>query len=115
MGFFGALLNYAPSVLNLGAHIEWWASIGQFSSHTTLLFWVPQHTIAPWIVTAVLLLVVERNLGRQVLWFLAALSFLWSPMASLGLVPFLALIFIRDVFNQQSVAFNSANFLQDPF
>jgi len=112
--FFGALLNYAPSVLNLGAHIEWWASIGQFSSHTTLLFWVPQHTIAPWIVTAVLLLVVERNLGRQVLWFLAALSFLWSPMASLGLVPFLALIFIRDVFNQQSVAFNSANFFAGP-
>lgn len=94
--FFGALITYGSERLSVGTHIEWWASIGQFSSSTTLLFWVPQHVIAPWIVTASLLLTLQRDVGQGVIWFLAALSFLWSPIASLGLLPFLGLCAVRD-------------------
>jgi hypothetical protein len=61
-----------------------------------LLFWVPQHALAPWIVTAAILLVLERNLGQSLIWFLAAMSLLWSPVASLGLLPFLLIIAVRE-------------------
>lgn len=95
--FLGALLSYGNGALTPGLHIEWWASLGQFSSTTTLLFWVPQHTLAPWIVTSAILLVLERQIGQQIIWLLAAMSLLWSPVASLGLLPFLVILAVREL------------------
>jgi len=111
----GALLNYPIDVLIPGTHIEWWAKIGQFSSHTTLLFWVPQHVLAPWLATAFLLLALKRQLGIESILLIAAFSFLWSPMASLGLLPFLAVLFGFIFENNRSTAFiNSTNFFVAP-
>lgn len=92
----GALTTNNSQYLEPGAHIEWWAGIGQFSSHTTLLFWVPQHVIAPWLATSFLLLAILRNIERTAVPTIAALSFLWSPIASLGLLPFLIILAIFD-------------------
>lgn len=111
----GALLTYPIDVLAPGTHIEWWASIGQFSSHTTLLFWVPQHVLAPWIATAFLLLALKRSLGTESILLIAAFSFLWSPMASLGLLPFLGLLLILNIsIGRASSYLNSTNFFVAP-
>ncbi|NBO39106.1 hypothetical protein EBU99_11045 [bacterium] len=112
----GAALTYSSEILTPGTHIEWWASIGQFSSNTTLLFWVPQHVIAPWLMTSLLLLLLHRGIGHKSVLFLAACAFLWSPIACLGLLPFIAALFVRDIFTDKGANFlSSANFFVPPF
>lgn len=85
--------NYRDAVL--GTHIEWWANIAQFSSHTTLLFWVPQHVIAPWIVASYILFLLNSKNTQHSLLLFASISFLWSPIASLGLLPFIAIVIVK--------------------
>lgn len=115
MDYFGALLNYGPETTQLGTHLEWWASIGQFSSNTTLLFWVPQHVLAPWLTTSALLLVLKRGSGAELIWCLTALSFLWSPMASLGLLPFLTILSVKTLMTRQySSTLTVSNFFIGP-
>ena len=73
-------------------HIEVWAGgVLQYSSHTTLLFWTPQHAIAGWI-GAALVLHAAGGTGRvRGLGCLLALTALWSPLVTLGLLPLAAL------------------------
>jgi hypothetical protein len=72
----------------LGQHIEWWASFAQYSSNSTLMFWVPNHALPAWLG---LLLALRhwrtRELARMALMLAAAIS-LWSPLSAAGLVPF---------------------------
>jgi hypothetical protein len=111
----GALLNYPSEVLSPGTHIEWWAKVAQFSSHTTLLFWVPQHVLAPWLATAFLLLAVLRNLGSESIFLIAAFAFLWSPIASLGLLPFLGAMLVLQFMGNRGEGFiNSTNVFVAP-
>jgi hypothetical protein len=73
------------------AHVEWWARIYQYSSHTTQLFWVPQHALAPWIVTGALI-GTSRFPGQfdRFVPILPAACLLWSPFATVGLMPIAA-------------------------
>jgi hypothetical protein len=72
----------------LGEHIEWWASFAQYSSNSTLMFWVPNHALPAWLG---LLLALRHwrtpELARMSLMLAAAIS-LWSPLSAVGLVPF---------------------------
>ncbi len=88
----GTLFNHNYSEAPLGTHIEWWAQIAQFSSHTTLLFWVPQHVIAPWLIASYILFLLNKNQTRHSLLLFSSFSFLWSPIASIGLLPFIAIV-----------------------
>ena len=69
-------------------HIEWWALFAQYSSASTLLFWVPNHALPAWLG---LLLVLRhwrtRELACMSLMLAAAVA-LWSPLSAVGLVPF---------------------------
>lgn len=113
--FFGAILTYGIERIPLGTHIEWWASIGQFSSSTTLLFWVPQHALAPWLVTVSFLTLSSFQIGYQFIFLFAALAFLWSPIASLGLLPFLAIfIFTQRKTDQWRKFISVSNFALAP-
>ena len=71
-----------------GQHVEWWASFAQYSSNSTLLFWVPNHALPAWLG---LLLALRHwrtpELARLSLLLAAAIT-LWSPLATLGLLPF---------------------------
>jgi len=72
----------------VGQHIEWWASFAQYSSNSTLMFWVPNHALPAWLG----LLMVLRHwrtpeLARMSLMLAAAIA-LWSPLSAAGLVPF---------------------------
>lgn len=72
----------------LGQHVEWWASFVQYSSNSTLMFWVPNHALPAWLG---LLLALRhwrtRELARMTLMLAASIS-LWSPLSAIGLVPF---------------------------
>lgn len=74
--------------------IRWWAgpTTWSYSSNMALLFWVPQQALGGWIATAILLQGMRRdnNPGRSTQWFYLALSAIWSPLVSIGLLPLLA-------------------------
>ena len=72
-------------------HLELWINKSQFSSHITMMFWVPQHAMAGWL-CAVLFLLWQR--GKLAVGpFAAAIPMLaiWSPLAIMGAVPFAAI------------------------
>jgi hypothetical protein len=69
---------------------EWWAGhfLFAYESHATLFLWVPQHAI-PGLIGILLLLPTEGCEPRRAsLGLIGAAALLWSPFATLGLVPF---------------------------
>ncbi|MBF0300236.1 MAG: hypothetical protein HQK51_16055 [Oligoflexia bacterium] len=88
----------------LSQHIEWWATLWQYSSNTTLLFWVPQHSIPSQLITALILnSIISRSLlSFSITPFLISLSLLWSPWISFGILPFFAYEFFQKVFQKNS-------------
>jgi hypothetical protein len=72
----------------LGQHLEWWAVFAQYSSNSTLMFWVPNHALPAWLG---LLLALRHwrtpELARMTPMLAAAIA-LWSPLSAAGLVPF---------------------------
>lgn len=78
-----SLLPLNPSDDSLYLHVEWWAGLGayQLSSNTTLLFWVFNQTVIPWICTCMLLL--SRNVSSVALIVVACLAS--GPYAGVGL------------------------------
>jgi len=94
------------------AHVERWAQHWQYSSNTTLMFWVPQHALCGWIGAA---LVMRAALGRRSshsLVFLLGLCALWSPFVAIGLAPLvLAALFAT----RARAAFSLGNLVAAPF
>jgi len=82
----------------LGEHIEWWMPYIQYSSNSTLLFWVPNHAIPAWLGTILILRHWQRPELARITPLLAAAIPLWSPLAAIGLFPFFvfALAWQRD-------------------
>lgn len=74
-----------------GSHLEWWIRQYQYSSHSTLLFWVPNHALPGWLAAALFL----RHWKQPAFLAMAPLSLavlpLWSPFALIGIAPFMAL------------------------
>jgi hypothetical protein len=68
-------------------HVEWWSAGLQYSSNSTLLFWVPNHGLPGWIAAGWLWRF--RNhpafLARLPTLFLPLM--LWSPLVAVGLLP----------------------------
>jgi hypothetical protein len=81
------LLTRTGSLPWPGQHMEWWAAKMQYSSNTTLLFWVPNHALPGWIAAAWLWRFREnsRFLARLPILFLPVM--VWSPLTALGLLP----------------------------
>jgi hypothetical protein len=87
----GTWLHHLP--LKPGRHIEWWTGrFFQYSSMTSQLFWVPQHALAAWLGTALLLdpLMQGRSGSahpRINYHWGPILCMLWSPFALIGFLP----------------------------
>ena len=73
---------------SLGQHIEWWALFAQYSSNTTLLFWVPNHALSAWLPTILILRHWQSPKLAKMTPLLTAAIPLWSPLAAIGLFPF---------------------------
>jgi len=91
LGFGGLdLLGYLAINRQLpvvGEHIEWWAGFAQFSSNSTLLYWVPNHALPAWLGTVLVLRHWRGSELARLAPLLGACIPLWSPLAALGLVP----------------------------
>jgi hypothetical protein len=90
--------------LQMTDHLEWWADRFQYSSHTTQLFWVPNHALPGWIATALLLKNFDRPRFMGVLPMLVALLPLWSPLTAVGFLPLAAACWLRQLVLQRSFA-----------
>jgi hypothetical protein len=75
-------------------HLEWWAERYQYSSHTTQLFWVPNHALPGWLATMLLLRNHQNASFMRTLPVLVAVMPLWSPLTALGFLPFAAVAFV---------------------
>jgi hypothetical protein len=71
-----------------GEHIEWWAQFAQYSSNSTLLFWVPNHALPAWLGMLLVLRHWRTPALARIAPMLAATIPLWSPLAAIGLAPF---------------------------
>jgi len=89
----------AGEALKLGTseHLEWWNYYLQYSSNTTLLYWVPQHTVGTWVL-AILLLLIKDDKGKVIHYLLESASLLiTSPFGAVGLFPFILYFCLRDI------------------
>jgi hypothetical protein len=86
---------------HLGQHLEWWGKFFQYSSSTTLLFWVPNHALPGWL-GAALLWRHRRDPGLAgFLPYLALATPFWSPFALIGLLPFLLAVLVPWLLRRQ--------------
>jgi len=69
-------------------HLEAWSPLAQYSSSSTLLFWVPNHALPAWMGTALILRLWRRPELARIAPLMAATIPLWSPLAAIGLFPF---------------------------
>jgi hypothetical protein len=77
-------------------HLDPWANIWQYSSNSTLLFWVPHQALAGWIMTGMILYCLVMLRRRELILLPLGLSAFWSPFITLGIVPYLVLDFLID-------------------
>jgi len=84
----GTLLRVPGAVAHwdITRHLEWWAARYQYSSMTTQLFWVPNHALGAWLGIGILCR--RRDGVDSLLPMIVVAVSLWSPLAALGLVPF---------------------------
>jgi hypothetical protein len=83
----GILLRGGP-MFRPADHLEWWAGSWQYSSNTSLLFWVPHQALGGWLTTALLLGGVVGGRSRRAAPVELAGALLWSPFVFLGALPF---------------------------
>jgi hypothetical protein len=82
-------MTFMHAAFVMPADIGGWMETFQYSSTMTLIFWVPNHALAGWFFTALLLLWDRRQIGIGLLAAGAVLAGFWSPFASMGAAPFL--------------------------
>ncbi len=79
---------------DITTHVDFWPEIFQYSSNTTLLYWVPQHTIIAWLLTGVIADTIYHPQNLRFLGMTIAASSMWSPFSVVGIAPFFVLIVI---------------------
>lgn len=80
---------------DVGAHLEWWATIFQYSSQTTQLFWVPNHALPGWIAVAWLLRQDPRRVPVAPAVLFVVLTPLWAPLTALGIAALVGVALVR--------------------
>src|SRR5690606_3922845 len=79
-------------------HPALWAANWQYSPHVRGLFWVPQHVLPGWLITGMVLFTLFTTTTRRSLYLLWALSALWSPFITIGLLP----LFLADLLPREN-------------
>ena len=100
MDIVGTITHYNPH--GIGEHLEWWAFLFQYSSHTTQLFWVPNHALPGWIAIAWLLGYQGKRLPTASAILMVALTPLWSPLTAIGLAPIFGVAILAELMREWS-------------
>jgi hypothetical protein len=94
----GKSLATAAGFANAGEatwrHIDPWAGIFQYSSNSTLLFWVPHQALGGWVLAGVVLYCLVTLRRRDFILLPVGLSTFWSPFVTLGVLPYLVIDFL---------------------
>ena len=90
MDIIGIMASGQP-LPSFTSHIEWWAGLFQYSSNTTLLFWVPNHAIPAWIAAALFFRHWRNHAFPAFAPMMLAALPLWSPFALIGIAPLMLL------------------------
>jgi len=90
----GILILKNTNLLNFITPLEHW-STHEYSSFTTLLYWVPGQGIGVWIVMCALIYMLQQKHAQSFsMWF--ALLMFWSPLGFIGMIPFgIYLLFLQ--------------------
>ena len=96
-------------------HVEMWAYYFEYSSNTTLIYWVPQHTIASWLITGMIVDALYNKRDMKWLGMVIVAGIIWSPFGIVGIAPFLLLtLFVylspqnqKYLLNWKSIMFNT--------
>jgi len=96
LDLFGSYVFYQEYSHQFGEFPEWWAGASnfQFTGFSDLLYWVPQHALGGWLTTLLCFYVLQKKMWR-IMPFVVALSLLWTPFATIGLLPFLLIAFFQ--------------------
>ncbi|MEO6339539.1 MAG: hypothetical protein ABIO39_05845 [Caulobacteraceae bacterium] len=78
-------------------HIERWAGDLEYSSMLTDLFWAPNHGLPAFGFVAAYLCWRRKECSAAGLAAFAALAFFWSPLAAVGMAPFVLYALYRDL------------------
>ncbi len=100
MDIVGWMTHHNP--YSIGEHLEWWAYLFQYSSHTTQLFWVPNHALPGWISIAWLLGYQGKSLPIGLAILMVALTPLWSPLTAIGLAPIFGVAIVAELVRKRN-------------
>jgi hypothetical protein len=100
--------------LRISTQNEWWAGYFQYSSNTTLIYWVPQQTISTWLLIG---MIVDAYYNVENRWYLImamSVAVIWSPLGVIGAFPFYVLVIIagfqekkcNNILNKKLIGFN---------
>ena len=95
MDWLGGWLLAHPAPLFSVDHIQWWALLFQYSSNSTLLFWVPNHTLPGWLFAAFIYANWQRSTALRTVPFWIAAVPLWSPLTAVGVLPILLAYMVK--------------------
>jgi hypothetical protein len=91
------------SHLQITDHLEWWAGRFQYSSTTTQLFWVPNHALAGWIATALLVRHADHPGFARILPLLVAILPIWSPLTAVGFLPLAGVWWVQQLLRDRTL------------
>ena len=98
MDIIGYLIREHGNI-HLGDHLEVWAGRWQYSSNTTLLFWVPNHAISAWIFTSLMI----RKQDDPIFWMISpmllAATLIFSPLSFIGCFLLYIFYFYKKIYN----------------
>lgn len=77
--------QFLPSV-----HLERWARGVAYTSHIAQIFWAPHHSVVGWLGATLYLMWRTGKLRLGAVLLFVPLFVLWSPLAVMGLLPFLS-------------------------
>lgn len=80
-----------------GMHLEWWAELFQYSSNTTLMFWVPNHALPGWLGAVLIWRHRDSGLDLAAAGLLMLSVVIWAPLVAVGLFPLVLVCTLRGV------------------
>ncbi len=104
------------ALLNPTSYKEWWAyPYFAYDSNTTALFWAPNHLLPAWLGIGLVYRCRDDPRFLGIAAWVGALTLLWSPLASVGLLPFFLLIAWRALRRGKARAlFSACNLIAAP-
>lgn len=91
--------NILPTLWPPIQQLEWWAPGFQYSSFTTLLFWVFNQAIPVWLCMALLITAEDRKY-LLVIWSICCF---FAPFPALGMFPYVILKMAKRLFNPENI------------